>query len=318
MRLLAVDDSPIALEMLPKLFPRPEFAFVGVARSGPEALDILSAPGAAFDCMLLDIEMPGMDGIELCRRIRALPGHRHTPIIMLTARDDGDTIERAFVAGANDHLVKQNRVSEYIGRVKVAGRLLAEENRFHVERRQTAGEIDGDGNGVPGRHPFHISDDLTIDGVDRLILPFSFGNYLTQLGREDLYRCKMFAVRIEDVTVHYRSTTTAEFCSILATIAEGIAKVAESRRLLMAYSGDGNFLCVVRDSKVPDPEAFEALMARHLRAAARRSRLDRLVGVRVTVGAQTPPCAHRNQRVRRSLERALARLEARQRQKLFS
>ena len=318
MRLLAVDDNPIALEMLPKLFPQPDFAFVGVARSGPEALDILSTAGADIDCMLLDIEMPGMDGIELCRRIRAVPGHRHTPIIMLTARDDGDTIERAFVAGANDHLVKRNRVREYIGRVKVAERLLVEEGHFHLERREPDGEGDGEGTAVPGLHPFDISDDLTIDGVERLILPFSFGNYLTQLDREDSYRCKIFAVRVEDVAVHYHYTTTADFTVMLATVAEGIAKGTESRRLLMAYSGDGNFICAARNTNVPDPETFEAHMAEHLRATASRTGLDTLRGVRVSVGGQTSPCASRTQRVRRSLERVLARLEARQRKKLAS
>ena len=268
-----------------------------------------------FDLIVLDLMLPGEDGLAICRRLRT---SHNIPIIMLTARDDGDTIERAFVAGANDHLVKRNRVREYIGRVKVAERLLVEEGHFHLERREPDGEGDGEGTAVPGLHPFDISDDLTIDGVERLILPFSFGNYLTQLDREDSYRCKIFAVRVEDVAVHYHYTTTADFTVMLATVAEGIAKGTESRRLLMAYSGDGNFICAARNTNVPDPETFEAHMAEHLRATASRTGLDTLRGVRVSVGGQTSPCASRTQRVRRSLERVLARLEARQRKKLAS
>lgn len=75
------------------------------------------------DCVLLDIRMPGLDGFEVCARIRELPGGAETSVIFLTALRDLDTFERALHAGGDDFLTKPVRPSELALRVQAALKL---------------------------------------------------------------------------------------------------------------------------------------------------------------------------------------------------
>jgi CheY-like chemotaxis protein len=61
------------------------------------------------DCVLLDIQMPGMDGVTACRRIRELPAGADVPVVFLTAQRDVDTFDRAQLAGGDDFLTKPFR-----------------------------------------------------------------------------------------------------------------------------------------------------------------------------------------------------------------
>jgi two-component system, sensor histidine kinase and response regulator len=75
------------------------------------------------DCVLLDIRMPGMDGIAACHRLRALPGGRDVPILFVTAQRDLDTFDRAHDAGGDDFIMKPFRPTELISRVGTAVKL---------------------------------------------------------------------------------------------------------------------------------------------------------------------------------------------------
>ena len=75
------------------------------------------------DCILLDVKMPKMDGVEACRRIRALPGGADVPIVFLTALREVDTFDRAQVAGGDDFMTKPYRPTELVVRVDAALRL---------------------------------------------------------------------------------------------------------------------------------------------------------------------------------------------------
>lgn len=70
------------------------------------------------DVILLDAMMPGMDGFEVCRRIRALPGAEHLPILMLTGLDDDNSISRAYDAGATDFFVKSDHWTLLVQRIR--------------------------------------------------------------------------------------------------------------------------------------------------------------------------------------------------------
>jgi two-component system sensor histidine kinase/response regulator len=84
------------------------------------------------DCVLLDVRMPGMDGFEACRRIRALPGGRETPILFLTALRDVDTFDQAEQAGGDDFLTKPVSPAELVVRVGTA----LEVRRMQAELRE--------------------------------------------------------------------------------------------------------------------------------------------------------------------------------------
>jgi signal transduction histidine kinase len=94
---------------------------VVAAEDGAEGLEAFKArhPG----CVLLDVRMPGMDGLECARRIRELPGGEHVSIVFLTALRDVETFDSAREAGGDDFLTKPVRPSELLSRVQAAIKL---------------------------------------------------------------------------------------------------------------------------------------------------------------------------------------------------
>jgi CheY-like chemotaxis protein len=82
---------------------QPEWIF-HAAYDGEQALEIVAQ--TPLDFVLLDISMPGMDGIELCKRLREIPATAHVPIVMLTALDTPQRREQSKAAGADDFWVK--------------------------------------------------------------------------------------------------------------------------------------------------------------------------------------------------------------------
>jgi two-component system, sensor histidine kinase and response regulator len=102
-RILVVDDDPILREFASVYLSTP-VATVETASDGSTALDLmLKTP---FDVVLVDIEMPGMDGFELVRRARTYDSLRHLPLVMLTGREDIESIDRAYNLGATSFVTK--------------------------------------------------------------------------------------------------------------------------------------------------------------------------------------------------------------------
>lgn len=130
--ILVVDDHEQNRELF-KATLEDEGMRVVLARSGLEGI-------AAFqrehpDCVVLDVRMPDLDGFEVCRRLRALPGGDETPIVFVTALRDLDTFEAALRSGGDDFLTKPVRPTELALRVQAALRL----RRISEERRDLVG-----------------------------------------------------------------------------------------------------------------------------------------------------------------------------------
>jgi DNA-binding response OmpR family regulator len=104
-RILTVDDSETYLQALADGLRGAGYEVV-LARSGEQAIELLAVQ--PVDCILLDLLMPGIGGEEACRRIKAAPTLRDTPIIMLTALEDRDVIIRGLGAGADDYIAKSS------------------------------------------------------------------------------------------------------------------------------------------------------------------------------------------------------------------
>jgi len=102
-RVLIVDDDLANRELLGRRVEREGCAVV-LAAGGAEALARLEAGG--FDLVLLDLVMPGMDGDEVLRRLKADPRHRDLPVLMISALDEQDAVVRCIEAGAEDYLPK--------------------------------------------------------------------------------------------------------------------------------------------------------------------------------------------------------------------
>jgi diguanylate cyclase (GGDEF)-like protein len=128
---LAVDDDPAVLETVRGLLESQQrrVSTLGEPLRFWDALE-----GAAPDLVVLDVDMPRLSGIELCRALRADPRWVGTPVLFLTARQDAETIRRVFAAGADDFVSKPVVGPELIARI---------ENRLERTRLQaTIAEVD--------------------------------------------------------------------------------------------------------------------------------------------------------------------------------
>lgn len=103
--IMFVDDEPNTVSVVKLLveLDQPEWIFHS-AYDGEAALNI--AAQMPLDFVLLDISMPGMDGIEVCKRLRQMAATAQTPIVMLTALDIPQRREQSKAAGATDFWVK--------------------------------------------------------------------------------------------------------------------------------------------------------------------------------------------------------------------
>jgi two-component system, OmpR family, response regulator MprA len=111
-RILVVDDDPMVATTVQRVL-RPEGYEVDVALGGEEALQ--QARAHRPDLVVLDVMMPGMDGLEVCRQLRA---SGNLPILMLTARSGTADRVRGLDTGADDYLVKPFAYTELLARVR--------------------------------------------------------------------------------------------------------------------------------------------------------------------------------------------------------
>jgi two-component system, NtrC family, sensor kinase len=139
-RILAVDDSKTYLAELSNVL-REEGYEVVAAHSGHEALEWLAAQ--SVDCILLDLMMPDMDGIETCRRIKDSPIFRDIPLIMLTAHEDRATMIEGLSTGADDFIAKSSEFEVLRARVRAQlRRKQFEDEHRHIREQLLRSELE--------------------------------------------------------------------------------------------------------------------------------------------------------------------------------
>ena len=119
-KVLIVDDIP-DLVVIAACALRDDGHEVLTAGNGKEALELSAAQRP--DAILLDVMMPGMDGIEVCRRLKADPQLRNIPVILVTAKTADDDVVRGLDAGADDYIAKPFRKEVLAARVRSALRV---------------------------------------------------------------------------------------------------------------------------------------------------------------------------------------------------
>lgn len=113
--ILIVDDNPQNLQFLGKFLTENDYSLC-VAQSGQEALEFVKTKMP--DLILLDVMMPGMDGYEVCRHLKAQQIFKHIPVIFLTAKTDSEDIVKGFEVGGVDYVTKPFNSVELLARVK--------------------------------------------------------------------------------------------------------------------------------------------------------------------------------------------------------
>lgn len=194
-RVLLVDDLELNRKLLEAQLRRDYYQVSSVA-SGAEAL--VAAKADQPDIILLDIMMPGMDGFEVCARLKADPATRHIPIVFVSALDERVDRLRGLELGADDFLTKPVDAAQLTARMRSLARLkiVTDELRLREAAGRQLGAIDGDpwrDNGLGARIVL-VDDDAAriaaIEGAlgsEHAIVPVGRSGAAVGHGRPDLF-----------------------------------------------------------------------------------------------------------------------------------
>ena len=251
MRILAVDDDPFILELLQEIVLSSGDHTLATAEDGPTAIDLIGSE-AAFDCILLDIQMPGMTGIEVCRAVRQIKGHELTPILMLTAMSEKKYIDAAFRAGATDYVNKPFEVTELRARIELLRHLVEARRQSNVSlSRMSSGH-----RASVSQSPVSLSKPFDIRDIDGIVDVMALENYVAKLSRARLFGSSVFAVSIRRIEQLYQQTTSFDFQSMIVDVAEALSDTLGLENFMAAYAGNGTYVCVIEGGKINDYAAF--------------------------------------------------------------
>jgi len=176
--IVAVDDEPDILDLISYSF-RKEGYEVRTALSGEEGLSLILSMLAEkpADCILLDLMLPGIDGMSLCRKLKTREETRHIPVIMLTAKGSESDIVAGLELGADDYITKPFSPRVLLARVRACLRKQEEAQEILGEIKQEyddemiidAGKIRID----LARHEVYVSGNLIeLSATEFMILSF--------------------------------------------------------------------------------------------------------------------------------------------------
>lgn len=255
---LAVDDLPQNLRLLDAVLSPRGYRML-TAASGEEALAML--PGSGADLVLLDIVMPGMDGYEVCRRIRSMPGCEFLPVVMITASGDQEKV-RAIEAGADDFVSKPFDQGELLARVANLARL----KRYHDTIERQAAELAEWNAELESRVRAQVDE---LERVNRLrrFLPPQLVEVMLDAGDEQVlesHRREIVVVfcDLRGFTAFAESAEPEEVMTVLAQYHEALGELIHRfEGTLERFTGDG--LMVFFNDPVPtdDPAGRAVTMA---------------------------------------------------------
>jgi adenylate cyclase len=162
-RVLVVDDQPPNVRLLEAILS-PRGYDVLTASSGEQALELIGAED--IDLVLLDILMPGIDGYEVCRRIRDQVDTAYLPVVMVTASGDEQKV-KALEAGADDFLTKPINQSELLARVASLARI----KRYQDTIKRQAAELAGWNQELESRVEHQVSQLQRMGRLRRFLSP---------------------------------------------------------------------------------------------------------------------------------------------------
>ena len=249
MRILAVDDEPLLLEVVQKSLRQLGYNDVTVAQSGAQALAAMDAADPPFDCFIFDIQMPEMDGIALVTATREKAAYLRTPILMLTRVSERESIDAAFAAGATDYINKPLDRIDLKARMGMVERLVAERNRAQAvaTTAQSAGQ----------HRPAAFETPLFLEGIGGMIEYLALENYVLTLGRKQIFSTAALGFHVENAAAIYRRAQGPQFEYMLGDVATVIFEVMKAHNLMFAHAGGGDFICLLPRVSEIDPETIE-------------------------------------------------------------
>lgn len=264
MKILAVDDDPIIVELLSHVLTTIGPHDVSLAGSGHEALALLADHDAApFDCFMLDIQMPRMDGMELARALRQHPAYGTAPIVMLTAMSEKRYIDGAFAAGATDYVTKPFDLPELKARMQVIEELVQSRKARAVSQFAASTLL----KGAPLPDSFNLHEPITLHDVPNVIACTAMENYVAQLSRSSLFGSTVFAFTLRKADTFCDTLSGAEFKFLIEDVAEVISETLGGHQFLMTYAGSGTYVCITESGWRPEMSALTDSINLHLSRA---------------------------------------------------
>jgi two-component system copper resistance phosphate regulon response regulator CusR len=175
MRILLVEDEPSAARFIAKGLREATYA-VDVAVDGTAAVE--RSQQNDYDAIVLDVMLPGRDGLTVCRELRA--SGLAVPVLMLTARDAVEARVQGLDAGADDYLTKPFDFRELLARLRA---LTRRERRPLAPERMTVGMLEID---VPGRRVFRRGREVSLTSREYALLEYLARRAGEVVGRADI------------------------------------------------------------------------------------------------------------------------------------
>lgn len=218
--IMVVDDTPANLEVISDTLSSAGYR-VAAAISGERALKRLQTHPPSL--ILLDIQMPGMDGFEACRQIKANPETANIPIIFITARSDTESILEGFEVGAVDYISKPFQEAELLARVNTHLQL-RHVNQLYALEREKADQL----------HQLNQQLSLTQFSVDRSVDGILWFNRDMSIAYANTAMCELLGYPLEEllqlsVRDLKANLTTSEWNSFLEKINEDQALRVEAQ-----------------------------------------------------------------------------------------
>ncbi|MBV7380152.1 response regulator [Maritimibacter dapengensis] len=304
MRVLVIDDDPTILDIVVQYLDFSTKHEVNAVPSAKAALEAISDAEEPFECFLCDIQMPEVDGISLVKLIRQSPGHKQTPIIMLTAMHAKQDLDRAFHAGATDYVTKPFDCVDLPPRMQAAQKLSLEKSR-NEHRTYKAGELVGMGGELK---EIMLNDPITLPGIESALEYSEFENYLRELLRRRTARLTTVAVKIGSVDHLYAEYTSEQFKLMLGATAAAVQDTLLADGGVLSYRGNGTFLCIPEKGQTLRHRNQETELNKRLRSVF--SSGDE-VPVQLHIGEQVLLPKHSEAEAMTSLARAVENAEAR-------
>ena len=241
MRILLIDDSEDARDLTEGALLSAGYTDIVTVESGRDALTVLDVGGVTddkptVDVALLDIIMPGMDGVETCARIRNDPRYADLPIIMVTSLDDMDSLSNAFVAGATDYVTKPVNRIELVARVRAALKLKQELDRRRAREHELLAFLSNWGDRRAG---------LWIDEATGLFVGEAAEAYLAAAGGCGPGEViSIIALTLDRFDQYRRANGEAAARGVLAEVSRAVRRLAATVGIVAAAYRNGMVILV--------------------------------------------------------------------------
>lgn len=235
------------------------------AGDAPSALRAIDERERPFDLVLLDIQMPGTTGTELCRILRGTPGYEQVPILMLTAMSEQQYLQDAFAAGANDYIAKPFDLEDVKARLMHARQV--GQNRAPLQSGPRDALIRNEAH--PPREVIRaLEDDVAIPSARRFVTRDTFETFILQAVQRAQMPLTLRALKIAGAHDLFSRLAPEDFQKVVVEVARLISDQTTGSHDILSHLGNGMFVGACVGKSALDETALTTAIAGNAKLAA--------------------------------------------------